>query len=54
MMALRVTPPAEEEGVEVERMVRAGEFVVSVYGCFDRSWASLHRTEVALMAPMTI
>ena len=51
MMASRVTPPFEEEGVEVEGIVG---LVVSVHGYFDRNWASLHLTEAALMVPIMV
>ena len=51
-MASRVTPPLEEEGAKVEGMVEAGGSVISVHGHFGRIWASLRRTEAALMAPM--
>ena len=52
MMASRVTPPAEEEGAKVDGVVEARGFVISIYGRFSRSWASLYQTNVALMAPM--
>jgi len=52
MMALRFTPLAEEEGVEVDGAEGAGGTVVSIYGRFGRSWASLCLTDVTLMAPM--
>ena len=47
MIALRVTPTTEEEGVEVEgveeegKTAEAARSFVSIYGHFDRSWASL-------------
>ena len=53
MTALRVTPPAEEEGVEVNGAEEAGGIVVLVRGRFGRSWASFHLTDAPLMAPMT-
>ena len=52
MMALRFTPLVEEEGAEVDGAEGAGGTVVSICGCFGRSWASLRLTDVALMAPM--
>ena len=36
-MALRVTPPVEDEGVEVEGVEEAGGAVVSIHGCLGRS-----------------
>ena len=51
MMTSKVTPPTEEEGVEVDEMEHA-RGVVSVCGRFDQSWASLHLTNTTLMAPM--
>ena len=47
MMASSITPPLEEEeGAEVDGMEWA-----RVRGHFSRSWASLRRTDAALMAP---
>ena len=54
MMASRITPPPEEEGAEVEGMVKAGGSVFSVCGRFGQSWASLRQTEAALMAPIMV
>ena len=54
MIALRVTPPVEEEWLEVEGMVGAGGSIILVCGHFDRSWASLRQTDITLMAPMTV
>ena len=54
MTTLRVTPLTEEEGAEVEGMVGVGGSVISVVGRFGRSWASLRRTDAALMASMTV
>ena len=53
MMALRVTPPAEEEGAEVEGKEEARGVAVSVRGCLGQSWASLHRKVAASMAHIT-
>ena len=52
MMASRVTPPAEEGGAEVDRVKWAGGVAVLVHGYFGQSWASLRRTDTALMALM--
>ena len=51
-MASRVTPAAEEEGAEVEGTKEEGVvgdvgLSFSIHGRFDRSWASLCRTELA-------
>ena len=58
-MAAKVTPTAEEEGVEVEGAKEEGVVgstwsVVSVLGNFGRNWASLRQTEPVLMAPMVV
>ena len=37
MMALRVSPPDEEEGVEVERVEEAEGVTISVCACLRRS-----------------
>ena len=50
MTASRVTPPADEEGADVEEAKEVGEVAVSVHGRFGRSWASLHLTVVASMS----
>ena len=52
MTTLRVTPPAEEERVDVEGAKEAGGVVISVCGRFSQSWASLCLTDAPLMAPM--
>ena len=44
MMALRVTPPAEEEGAEVDGVEEAGGVAILVHGHFGRSWTLLHLT----------
>ena len=54
MMVASVTPPLEEEGAEVDEAEEAGGVIVSVRGCFGRSWASLRLTDAALMAPMMV
>ena len=57
-MASRVTLDVEEEGAEVEGVKEEGgiaEFVrliISIHGCFCRSWASLCRMGLAHMAPI--
>ena len=53
MTASRVTPLADEEGADVEGAEEAEGAVVSIRGCFDRSWASLCLTVAASMAYMT-
>ena len=53
MTASRVTPPAEEEGVEIDGAEEAGGVAISVRGRFGRSWASLSLMDALLMAPMT-
>ena len=45
-MASRVTPPTEEEGVEVDRAEEAGGVTVLVRGHFGRSWASPKKLNV--------
>ena len=50
--ALSITPPTEEEGVDVDGAEEAGRVAISVYGHFGRSWASLRLTDAPLMVPM--
>ena len=50
MTASRVTPPADEEGVDVEGVEEAKGFTVSVHSRFGRSWALLRLTVSASMA----
>ena len=50
MMASRVTPPAEEEGAEVDRAEETGGVVITVRSYFSQSWASLHLTVTASIA----
>ena len=52
MMASRVTPPAKEEGAEVDEAEEAGGVAISVHGHFSRSWASLRLTVAASMTYM--
>ena len=51
MMSSKVTPPIEEEGVDVDGVVEAGG--IAIPGHLERSCASLHLTVVAFMAHMT-
>ena len=53
MTASRVTPPAEGESADVEGAEEVGGAVVCVWGRRGLSCASLHRTVVASMAPIT-
>ena len=53
MMASSVIPPIEDEGAEVEGAVEVRGAAVSIRGCLNRSWASLHLTVALSMAPMT-
>ena len=53
MTALKVTPPADEEGADVEGAEEAGGVAVSVRGCFGRSWVSLRLTIAVSMAHIT-
>ena len=41
MMALSVTPSAEDEGMEVDRVVEAGGAIVCVWDCLSLSYALL-------------
>ena len=54
MTTLKVTPPAEEKGADVDRVEKAGGVTVSVRGCFSQSWASLYLMVAALMAHITV
>ena len=61
MTTSSVTPPLkeeeekeEEEEEEEEGAEGAGGVTVLIHGCFNRSWASLHRTVTALMAHITV
>ena len=53
MTTLRVTPPADEKGADVEGAEEVGGAAVSIYDHFGRSWASLRLTIAAFMAHMT-
>ena len=53
MMASSVTPPAKDEGAEVDGMVEARGATVYVWGYLSLSCVALHLTVVASMAPMT-
>ena len=50
MMASRVTPPAEDEGMEVNGAVEARGFTVFVWGRLGLSYASFWLTVAASMA----
>ena len=52
MMGSIVTPLVEEAGEEVDGAEEAKGVAITVRGRFDRSWASLRRTDVPLMVPM--
>lgn len=53
-MASRVTPPAEDNEVEVDGAVEAKEVTVSVRGCLSLSYASLRQTIATSMALITM
>ena len=53
MTALRVTPPVDEEGADVEGAEEAGGVAIFVLGRFGRNWATLRLTVVASMAYIT-
>ena len=53
IMALRVTPPAEDKGVEVEGVEEARGVTISVCGHLGHSWATLRQTIAASMAHIT-
>ena len=50
MMASSVTPPTEDEGVEEDMVVEAGEATVCVWGYLSLNYAVLYRTITASMA----
>ena len=54
MIASRVAPPVDEEGVDVEGVEEVRGLAVFVNGCFDRSWVSLHLTVAASMTHITL
>ena len=54
MMALRVTPPAKDEGAEVDEAVEVKGVAVSVQGYLKRSCAILCLTIAASMAHMNV
>ena len=47
MMASSITPPAEDEGAEVDGVVEAGGVVISIWGRLSLSCALLHRMVAA-------
>ena len=53
MMALSVTPPAEDEGVEVDGVVEVGGATICVWGYLGLSYAALCLTVAVSMAPIT-
>ena len=53
MTALKVTPPVDEEGADMEGVEEAGGVTTSVLGHFGQNWASLCLTVVASMAYIT-
>ena len=53
MMASSVTPPADDEGAEVDRVVEAGGAAIYVWGCLGLSCAAFRLTVAAFMAPIT-
>ena len=50
MMALRVTPPAEDEGAEVDETEEVGGEAVSIRGHLGLSCTSLRQTVAASVA----
>ena len=52
MMASSVTPPAKDEGAEVDGAVEVGGIAVCVWGYLDLSCAALRLTIAAYMAPI--
>ena len=54
MMALRVTPPAEDERAKVDGAVEAGGVVVSIQGRLGLSCASLCQMVAVFMALITM
>ena len=54
MMALSVTPPTKDEGMEVDRVVEAGGAAVSVLGCLGRSCAALRQAVATSMAHLNV
>jgi len=53
MTTSRVTPPIDEEGVDMEGAKEVGGATVFIHGCFGRSWASLRLTIATSMTHMT-
>ena len=53
-VASSVTPPAKDEGEEVDGVVEVGGVVVSIQGRLGLSCASLCQTVVASMAHITV
>ena len=53
-MASRVTPPAKDEGAEVDGAAEARGATVFVQGCLERSYAILYLTVVVSLAYMNV
>ena len=53
MIVFQVTPPAKEDGAEVDGAEDMGGASVYIWGRHGLSCAFLHRTVVASMAPIT-
>ena len=53
MMASSITPPAEDEGAEVDGAVEAGGDAVCVWGRHGLSCATLRQLVAVSMAPIT-
>ena len=54
MMAVSITPPAKEDGAEVDEAVEARGAAVSVRSCLGRSYAALRRMVAATMAHINV
>ena len=54
IMASSVTPPTEEEGVEVDGAIEAGGATIYIWGCLERSFAKFRLTVAASMAHMNV
>ena len=52
MMASSVTPPAEDDGAEVDGVVEARGAVVCVWGYLGLSYAALRLAVAAFMSPI--
>ena len=54
MMASSVTPPAEDEGAEVDGSVEAERVAISVWSCLGLSYVTLHQMVATSMAHMNV